>query len=37
MLLGHYLRGLEYRMELAELLSLTNDAENGASENEQIA
>ncbi|KAL5561333.1 hypothetical protein UlMin_031080 [Ulmus minor] len=28
MLLGHYLRGLEYRMELMELLSLTRDAEN---------
>ncbi|CAN0927084.1 hypothetical protein LINGRAHAP2_LOCUS35681 [Linum grandiflorum] len=25
MLLGHYLRGLEYRMELMELLSLTNE------------
>ncbi|EOA32092.1 hypothetical protein CARUB_v10015341mg [Capsella rubella] len=33
MLLGHYLRGLEYRMELMEVLSLTCDAngsENGA-------
>lgn len=28
MLLGHYLRGLEYRMELMELLSLTSDAGN---------
>ncbi|XP_062089777.1 uncharacterized protein LOC133796321 [Humulus lupulus] len=28
MLLGHYLRGLEYRMQLMELLSLTNDSEN---------
>nr|XP_004496909.2 uncharacterized protein LOC101500430 [Cicer arietinum] len=37
MLLGHYLRGLEYRIELTELLSLTSDAENGSSGNEQIA
>ncbi|CAJ2630467.1 unnamed protein product [Trifolium pratense] len=37
MLLGHYLRGLEYRMELMELLSLSSDTENGASGNEQIA
>ncbi|VVA99859.1 unnamed protein product [Arabis nemorensis] len=29
MLLGHYLRGLEYRMELMEVLSLTRDA-NGS-------
>ncbi|XP_044490110.1 uncharacterized protein LOC123214423 [Mangifera indica] len=28
MLLGHYLRGLEYRMELTQLLSLTSDAAN---------
>ncbi|PON74760.1 hypothetical protein PanWU01x14_048190 [Parasponia andersonii] len=28
MLLGHYLRGLEYRMELKELLSLATDAES---------
>lgn len=35
MLLGHYLRGLEYRMELTELLSLTSDAENDR--NEQVA
>ncbi|KAI9182809.1 hypothetical protein LWI28_029100 [Acer negundo] len=28
MLLGHYLRGLEYRMELMELLSLTSNSEN---------
>ncbi|XP_028796287.1 uncharacterized protein LOC114751786 [Neltuma alba] len=26
MLLGHYLRGLEYRMELMELLSLSDDS-----------
>ncbi|XP_061373878.1 uncharacterized protein LOC133316172 [Gastrolobium bilobum] len=37
MLLGHYLRGLEYRMELMELLSLTSDAENDASGSEQVA
>ncbi|XP_058769499.1 uncharacterized protein LOC131643325 [Vicia villosa] len=36
MLLGHYLRGLEYRMDLTELLSLTNDGENDVSGNEQI-
>jgi len=30
MLLGHYLRGLEYRLELMELLSLPSNAENGA-------
>ncbi|XVF45024.1 hypothetical protein PTKIN_Ptkin02bG0172600 [Pterospermum kingtungense] len=28
MLLGHYLRGLEYRMELIELLSLTSSPDN---------
>ncbi|WCJ17860.1 hypothetical protein M5689_000248 [Euphorbia peplus] len=37
MLLGHYLRGLEYRMELMELLSLTGDAENDACGDEQVA
>ncbi len=37
MLLGHYLRGLEYRMELIELLSLSSDAENEASGDEQVA
>ncbi|KDO47934.1 hypothetical protein CISIN_1g014957mg [Citrus sinensis] len=37
MLLGHYLRGLEYRMELMELLSLTSDAENDVHGNEQVA
>lgn len=36
MLLGHYLRGLEYRMELMELLSLTSDAENDVHGNEQV-
>ncbi|KAM7482447.1 hypothetical protein LguiB_007030 [Lonicera macranthoides] len=35
MLLGHYLRGLEYRMELMELLSLPSDAENNTSGGEQ--
>ncbi|XP_052193229.1 uncharacterized protein LOC127801831 [Diospyros lotus] len=30
MLLGHYLRGLEYRLELMELLSLPSNAENGS-------
>ncbi|KAK7280294.1 hypothetical protein RJT34_25356 [Clitoria ternatea] len=37
MLLGHYLRGLEYRMELTELLSLKSDTENDASGSQQIA
>ncbi|KAB1208471.1 hypothetical protein CJ030_MR7G022671 [Morella rubra] len=37
MLLGHHLRGLEYRMELMELLSLTNNAENDAPRDEQVA
>lgn len=37
MLLGHYLRGLEYRLELMELLSLPSDAENDASGGEQSA
>ncbi|XP_059447325.1 uncharacterized protein LOC132178789 isoform X1 [Corylus avellana] len=36
MLLGHYLRGLEYRMELMELLSLTSNAENDAPGSEQV-
>ncbi|XP_022148833.1 uncharacterized protein LOC111017393 [Momordica charantia] len=30
MLLGHYLRGLEYRMELMNLLSLSSNVENAA-------
>ncbi|CAB4290618.1 unnamed protein product [Prunus armeniaca] len=37
MLLGHYLKGLEYRMELTELLSLTNDAESDTLDGNQIA
>ncbi|TKY51001.1 hypothetical protein E2542_SST22508 [Spatholobus suberectus] len=37
MLLGHYLRGLECRMELTELLSLTSDAENDASGSQPIS
>lgn len=37
MLLGHYLKGLEYRMELTELLSLTNDAESDTPDGNQIA
>ncbi|XP_065870754.1 uncharacterized protein [Euphorbia lathyris] len=37
MLLGHYLRGLEYRMELMELLSLTGDAENDTCGDDQVA
>ncbi|RDX79300.1 hypothetical protein CR513_40298 [Mucuna pruriens] len=36
MLLGHYLRGLECRMELTELLSLTSDAENDSSGSQPI-
>lgn len=37
MLLGHYLRGLEYRMELMQLLSLTSDAENNVCGDGQVA
>ncbi|KAJ4837460.1 hypothetical protein Tsubulata_013170 [Turnera subulata] len=37
MLLGHYLRGLEYRMQLTELLSLTSDVENDTVGDEQVA
>ncbi|PQP91747.1 uncharacterized protein Pyn_06233 [Prunus yedoensis var. nudiflora] len=37
MLLGHYLKGLEYRMELTELLSLTSDAESDTLDGNQIA
>ncbi|KAK2664938.1 hypothetical protein Ddye_003512 [Dipteronia dyeriana] len=37
MLLGHYLRGLEYRMELMELLSLTSNSENDVGGDEQFA
>ncbi|KAK2974512.1 hypothetical protein RJ640_018677 [Escallonia rubra] len=37
MLLGHHLRGLEYRSELMELLALTSDVENDASGGEQVA
>ncbi|GMN37807.1 hypothetical protein TIFTF001_007105 [Ficus carica] len=37
MLLGHYLRGLEYRMELMELLSLTSDAGIDAHDDKQAA
>ncbi|XP_030553136.1 uncharacterized protein LOC115757160 [Rhodamnia argentea] len=37
MLLGHHLRGLEYRLELAELLSLTVDAENDTSGSGQVS
>ncbi|KAK9941955.1 hypothetical protein M0R45_007645 [Rubus argutus] len=37
MLLGHYLKGLEYRMELTELLSLTSDPEGDTSDGHQVA
>ncbi|KAJ4716194.1 MAR-binding filament-like protein 1 isoform 1 [Melia azedarach] len=37
MLLGHHLRGLEYRMELMDLLSLTSNAENDVHGDEQVA
>ncbi|XP_010271521.1 PREDICTED: uncharacterized protein LOC104607554 [Nelumbo nucifera] len=38
MLLGHYLRGLEYRLELMELLTLSSDVEsNDASNGELVA
>ncbi|KAK4789290.1 hypothetical protein SAY86_020609 [Trapa natans] len=36
MLLGHYLRGLEYRLELSELLSLTAEGENDIPSSEQV-
>ncbi|KAL0334923.1 UNVERIFIED_CONTAM: hypothetical protein Sradi_4704200 [Sesamum radiatum] len=36
MLLGHYLRGLEYRLELMELLSLPYVAEMDSSSGEQV-
>lgn len=37
MLLGHYLKGLEYRMELTELLALTSDPEGDTPDGQQIA
>uniref|UniRef100_A0A6N2LJ70 Uncharacterized protein n=1 Tax=Salix viminalis TaxID=40686 RepID=A0A6N2LJ70_SALVM len=37
MLLGHYLRGVEHRMELVELLSLTSHEENDSCGDEQVA
>lgn len=37
MLLGHYLRGLEYRVELMELLTLSNNAENSNNAGEQAS
>lgn len=37
MLLGHYLRGLEYRLELKELLSLPSNLENYHFDGEQAA
>ncbi|EOX98403.1 MAR-binding filament-like protein 1 isoform 2 [Theobroma cacao] len=36
LLLGHYLRGLEYRMELMELLSLTSSPGNNGCGDEQV-
>ncbi|KAL2948340.1 hypothetical protein AAZX31_20G118900 [Glycine max] len=36
MLLGHYLRGLECRLDLTDLLSLTSDPENDASGSQPI-
>lgn len=36
MLLGHYLRGLEYRTQLMELLSLSPNNENDRQDNEQV-
>nr|GEU36503.1 hypothetical protein [Tanacetum cinerariifolium] len=36
MLLGHYLRGLEYRVELMELLSLPSNGQNEASDGEHV-
>lgn len=37
MLLGHHLRGLEYRMELVDLLSLTGNDESDTSDGKQAA
>ncbi|XP_044509468.1 uncharacterized protein LOC123228219 isoform X2 [Mangifera indica] len=37
MLLGHYLQGLEYRVELMRLLSLTSDAESSVFGDGQVA
>ncbi|KAB5541271.1 hypothetical protein DKX38_014245 [Salix brachista] len=37
MLLGHYLRGIEHRVELVELLSLTSHEENDSCGDEQAA
>ncbi|TYH22006.1 hypothetical protein ES288_A04G091700v1 [Gossypium darwinii] len=36
MLLGHYLRGLEYRLELMELLLLTSSLDNNSCGDEQV-
>ncbi|KAG4204828.1 hypothetical protein ERO13_A04G061385v2, partial [Gossypium hirsutum] len=36
MLLGHYLRGLEYRLELMELLLLTRSPDNNSCGDEQV-
>ncbi|PPS05692.1 hypothetical protein E1A91_A02G137800v1 [Gossypium mustelinum] len=36
MLLGHYLRGLEYRLELMELLLLTTSPGNNSCGDEQV-
>ncbi|GFS42130.1 hypothetical protein Acr_00g0078210 [Actinidia rufa] len=37
MLLGHYLKGLEYRLDLMKLLSLPSNVENDANDGEQVA
>ncbi|KMT01101.1 hypothetical protein BVRB_9g223560 [Beta vulgaris subsp. vulgaris] len=37
MLLGHYLRGLEYRTQLMELLSLSPNVEDDCNDSEQVA
>ncbi|PSS02668.1 Aspartokinase [Actinidia chinensis var. chinensis] len=36
MLLGHYLKGLEYRLDLMKLLSLPSNVENEANDGEQV-
>lgn len=36
MLLGHYLRGLEYRVELMDLLALSSNTQNEASDGEHL-
>jgi hypothetical protein len=36
MLLGHYIRGLEYRLELTRLLQISNDVGSFASGDDHV-